>query len=52
MEKVIEKRQEVIDFLQVDEYFNGKGFGRGNDYSDGDNYGNGVGFGRGDGYGD
>lgn len=52
MEKVIEKRQEVIDFLQVDECLNGKGFGRGNDYSDGDNYGNGAGFGKGHGYGD
>lgn len=49
MEKVIEKRQEVIDFLQVDECF---GFGRVNDYSDGDNYGNGTGFGKGHGYGD
>lgn len=52
MEKVIEKRQEVIDFLQVDECLNDKGFGRGNDYSDGDNYGNGTGFGKGHGYGD
>lgn len=52
MEKVIEKRQEVIDFLQVDECLNDKGFGRGNDYSDGDNYGNGAGFGKGHGYGD
>ena len=52
MEKVIEKRQEVIDFLQVDEYFNGKGFGRGNYFSGGDNYGNGAGFGKGHGSGD
>lgn len=52
MEKVIEKRQEVIDFLQVDECLNDNGFGRGNDYSDGDNYGNGAGFGKGHGYGD
>ena len=48
MEKVIEKRQEVLDFLRVDEYPNGYGNGNG----DGSGSGSGYGYGDGNGYGD
>ena len=50
MEKVIETRQEVIDFLQVDEYLDGKGFGFYYDNSYGDYYDYGNGFGNGSGF--
>ena len=50
MKKVIETRQEVIDFLQVDEYLDGKGFGFYYDNSYGDYYDYGNGFGNGSGF--
>lgn len=40
MEKVIETRQDVLDFLQVDEFPNGDGYGSG----DGDGSGSGSGY--------
>ena len=60
MEKVIETRQEVLEFLQVDECHSGYGYGNGygDGYSDGSGsnscsgYGSGSGSGSGSGYGD
>ena len=49
MEKV-EERPEVINFLKVDEY--PKGYGYGSGYGYGDGYGDGSGYGYGSGYGD
>ena len=51
MEKVIETRQEVLDFLRVDEYPIGSGDGFGDGSGDGSGYGYGDGNGSGYGYG-
>lgn len=50
MENIIEKRQEALDFLRVDEFPDGSGSGSG--YGSGDGYGSGSGDGSGSGYGD
>ena len=51
MEKVKETRQDVLDFLRVDEYPNGYGYGDGYGSGYGYGYGDGSGYGSGSGYG-
>lgn len=53
MEKIVENRKEVLDFLRIDKYPNGSGDGSGDGICSGSGYeyGNGFGYGSGDGYG-